>query len=217
MADFVYTMQNVRKVYPGKEVIKDLTLAFLPGAKIGILGLNGAGKSTLLKIMGGLDTEYTGEAKPGKNVKVGYLAQEPKLDANKSVRENVEGAVAATRALLTRFEELSMKLGEALSDAEMEKVMNEHGRVQDEIEAKNAWDARQASWSRPWTRCAARPPTHRSTTLSGGEKRRVALCKPALWSARSPAARRAHQPSRRRKCAVAGAVPGRLPGHGRSP
>ncbi|MBK6684667.1 MAG: energy-dependent translational throttle protein EttA [Deltaproteobacteria bacterium] len=176
MADFVYTMQNVRKVYPGKEVIKDLTLAFLPGAKIGILGLNGAGKSTLLKIMGGLDTEYTGEAKPGKNVKVGYLAQEPKLDANKSVRENVEGAVAATRALLTRFEELSMKLGEALSDAEMEKVMNEHGRVQDEIEAKNAWELdNQLEQAMDALRCP--PPDSPVTNLSGGEKRRVALCK----------------------------------------
>src|SRR5688572_21247652 len=124
MNEFVYTMQDLRKVYPGREVLKGITLAFLPGAKIGILGANGAGKSTLLRIMAGVETEFMGEAKPGKGVKVGYLSQEPRLDPAKTVKENVEEAVKDTRSLLTRFEELSMKLGEDLSPDQMDQVMN---------------------------------------------------------------------------------------------
>ena len=101
-AEFIYTMQNVRKAHPGKVVIENMTLAFLPGAKIGVLGVNGAGKSTLLRIMAGVDTEFTGEAKPGKGIKVGFLPQEPELDPDKTVKENVEAGVSEIRALLDR-------------------------------------------------------------------------------------------------------------------
>ena len=179
MTEFIFTMQNVRKAYPGKEIIKDLTLAFLPGAKIGILGLNGAGKSTLLKIMAGVDTEYTGEAKPAKGIKVGYLPQEPQLDPTKTVKENVEEAVSGIRALLTRFDELSMKLGEDLPGDEMDRVMNEYGRLQDEIEAKGAWEIDQMlERAMDALRC---PPADSAVEhLSGGERRRVALCKVLL-------------------------------------
>ena len=177
--EFIYTMQNLRKAHPGKVIINDLTLAFLPGAKIGVLGLNGAGKSTLLRIMAGVDTEFAGEAKPAKGTRVGYLPQEPQLDPTKTVRENVELAVADQRALLQRFEDLSMKLGEALSDAEMDAVMAEHGRVQDEIEAKNAWDL-DVALERAMDALRCPPPDSAVTQLSGGERRRVALCKVLL-------------------------------------
>ena len=176
MADFVFTMQDVRKAYPNKEILKGLWLSFLPGAKIGVLGANGAGKSTVLKIMAGLDNEYTGEAKPAKNAKVGYLPQEPELDQTKTVKENIEIAVQPIRDLLTRFDELSAKLGEDLSADQMDKVMAEHARVQDEIEAKNAWDLdTMLERAMDALRC---PPSDQSvTTLSGGERRRVALCR----------------------------------------
>ncbi|MBI2377568.1 MAG: energy-dependent translational throttle protein EttA [Deltaproteobacteria bacterium] len=174
--EFVYTMQDLRKAYPNKVILEGLYLSFLPGAKIGVLGVNGAGKSTVLKIMAGVDKEFTGEAKPGKGVTVGYLPQEPQLDATKDVRGNVEQAVASTRALLTRFDELSMKLGESLSDEEMEKVMNEHGRVQDQIEAKNAWDL-DTMLERAMDALRCPPGDQEVATLSGGERRRVALCR----------------------------------------
>src|SRR5262249_26416460 len=134
--EFVYTMQDLRKAYPGKEVLKGIWLSFLPGAKIGVLGQNGAGKSTLLKIMAGVEKDFMGEAKAGKTVKVGYLAQEPQLDASKTVKGNVESAVQSIRDLLTRFEALSMKLGEDLSPDEMDKVLAEQARAQDEIDSK---------------------------------------------------------------------------------
>ncbi|MCB9654986.1 MAG: energy-dependent translational throttle protein EttA [Deltaproteobacteria bacterium] len=176
MAEFIYTMQNVQKAHPGKVILKNLTLAFLPGAKIGVLGVNGSGKSSLLRIMAGLDTSFTGEAQLTKGYTVGLLAQEPKLDPTKTVRENVDEAVASTRALLTRFDELSMKLGEALSDDEMTKVMDEHGRVQDEIEAKNAWELDlTVERAMDALRCPA--PDSAVDRLSGGERRRVALCR----------------------------------------
>ncbi len=176
MADFVFTMQNVRKIYPGKEVIKDLTLAFLPGAKIGVLGLNGAGKSTLLKIMAGVETEYMGEARCAKGLKVGYLPQEPQLDPNKTVKENIEGAVQPIRDLLTRFEEVSAKLGEPMSDDEMERTLAEQGRLQDEIDAKNAWEL-DLTLERAMDALRCPPGDWAVTNLSGGERRRVALCK----------------------------------------
>ena len=176
MAEFVFTMQNVRKAYPGKVVIKDMTLAFLPGAKIGILGHNGAGKSTLLKIMAGVDQEYTGEAKPGRGVRVGYLPQEPQLDPDKTVRENVEEAVADIRGLLTRFEELSMKLGEEMSPEQMESLLDEQGKLQDEIEAQNAWDL-DTMLERAMDALRCPPPDSGVENLSGGERRRVALCR----------------------------------------
>ncbi|MCK6551535.1 energy-dependent translational throttle protein EttA [Myxococcota bacterium] len=176
MNEFVYTMRDLRKVYPGKEVLKGITLAFLPGAKIGILGSNGAGKSSLLKIMAGVDKEFVGEAAPGKGVKVGFLPQEPQLDPAKTVKENVEEAVKDVKALLTRFDELSMKLGEDLTPDEMDAVMNEHGKVQDQIEAKNAWEI-DTMLERAMDALRCPPPDSAVTHLSGGEKRRVALCR----------------------------------------
>jgi ATP-binding cassette ChvD family protein len=169
-------MQDVRKVYPNKEILKGLWLSFLPGAKIGVLGVNGAGKSTVLKIMAGLDTEYMGEAKPAKNAKVGYLSQEPTLDPNKTVKENIEVAVQPIRNLLNRFDELSTKLGEDLTPEQMDKVMAEHGRVQDEIEAKNAWDL-DNTLERAMDALRCPPGDWPVTNLSGGERRRVALCR----------------------------------------
>ena len=176
MAEFVYTMQNVRKVYPGKEVIKDLTLAFIPGAKIGVLGLNGAGKSTLLKIMAGVDTEYMGEAKASKGVTIGYLPQEPELDGTKTVRENVEEGLASIRDLLTQFDEINAKFAEEMTPEEMDSVLAEQGRIQDEIEAKNAWELdRTIEQAMDALRCPS--PESSVEHLSGGEKRRVALCR----------------------------------------
>ena len=176
MAEFVFTMQNVRKAYPGKVVIKDMTLAFLPGAKIGILGHNGAGKSTLLKIMAGVDQEYTGEAKPGRGITVGYLPQEPQLDPEKTVRQNVEEAVSEIRDLLTKFEELSMKLGEEMSPEEMESLLEEQGKLQDQIDAQNAWEL-DTMLDRAMDALRCPPPDSGVENLSGGERRRVALCK----------------------------------------
>ena len=174
---YVFTMQGVRKMYPpNREVLKGITLAFLPGAKIGVLGLNGAGKSTLLKIMAGELTEFDGEAKPGKGIKVGYLHQEPQLDHEKDVLGNVEEGVAETRALLERFDAINMRFGEDLSPEEMEKVMAEQAEVQDAIDAANAWDLdRTLEIAMDALRL---PPSDADVSkLSGGERRRVALCR----------------------------------------
>jgi ATP-binding cassette ChvD family protein len=176
MAEFVYTMQNVRKAHPGKEVIRDLTLAFLPGAKIGILGANGAGKSTLLKIMAGWDTEYTGEAKPGKGVSVGFLPQEPQLDPDKTVRENVEEGVAPIRRLLEKFEEVSARFAEPLDDDAMQKLLDEQARLQDQVEAVDGWEL-DNTLERAMDALRCPPQDQPVTHLSGGEKRRVALCR----------------------------------------
>jgi energy-dependent translational throttle protein EttA len=174
---YIFTMVNLGKVHPpNKEVLKGIYLSFFPGAKIGVLGQNGAGKSTLLRIMAGVEEPSSGEARPAKGIKVGFLPQEPVLDPNKDVRGNIEEGVAETRALLDRFNELNMKLGESLSDAEMEKVMDEHGRVMTEIEAKNAWELdRTVEIAMDALRV---PPSDADVkTLSGGERRRVALCR----------------------------------------
>jgi energy-dependent translational throttle protein EttA len=176
MAEFVYTMQNVRKAHPGKEVIRDLTLAFLPGAKIGILGANGAGKSTLLKIMAGWDTEYTGEAKPGKGVSVGFLPQEPQLDPDKTVRENVEEGVAPIRRLLEKFEEVSARFAEPLDDDAMQKLLDEQARLQDQVEAVDGWEI-DNTLERAMDALRCPPQDQPVAHLSGGEKRRVALCR----------------------------------------
>ena len=174
MADFIFTMQNVRKAYPSKEIIKDLTLAFIPGAKIGVLGQNGAGKSTLLKIMAGVDTEYTGEAKAAKGATIGYLPQEPELDPTKNVKENVEEGLSEIRDLLKRFDAINEKFADP--DVDMDALLAEQAKVQDEIEAKNAWEIdRTLEQAMDALRC---PPGDWSVeNLSGGEKRRVALCK----------------------------------------
>jgi ATP-binding cassette ChvD family protein len=170
-------MVNLRKVVPPqREILKGIYLSFLPGAKIGVLGLNGAGKSTLLKIMAGVEKDFAGEAFPAEGTRIGFLPQDPRLDTSKNVLGNVEEGVAKTRGLLKRFEELNEKLAEELSEAESEKVMAEYQRVQDAIEASNAWELdRQLEIAMDALRLP--PPDADVTKISGGEKRRVALCK----------------------------------------
>src|SRR6478752_2634290 len=138
---FVYTMKGLGKIYPpDHQVLKDIWLSFLPGAKIGVLGLNGAGKSSLLKIMAGEEKNFVGEAWPADGISVGILHQEPRLNAEKNVLGNVEEGVAEIKALLTRYDDLNAKLGEDLSPEEMDKVLEEQSRIQDKIDATNAWD-----------------------------------------------------------------------------
>jgi energy-dependent translational throttle protein EttA len=174
---YIYVMKDLRKVYPpNREVLKDIWLSFFPGAKIGVLGLNGAGKSTLLKIMAGEIKEFVGEAWAAKGTKVGYLSQEPRLDSAKDVLGNVEEGVAETRALLTKFDEINAKFGESMTDDQMEKLMAEQGRVQDAIDAANAWELdRTLEIAMDALRL---PPADANVDkLSGGERRRVALCR----------------------------------------
>ena len=177
MAQYIYTMNRVAKVVPPKRfIIKDISLSFYPGAKIGVLGLNGSGKSTVLRIMAGLDTEFDGEARPQPGINIGYLAQEPELDASKDVRGNVEDGVAETKALLDRFNEISMKFAEPMSDDEMNALLEEQGKLQDSIDSVGAWEldrkleiAADALRLPPWDADVSK--------LSGGERRRVALCR----------------------------------------
>ena len=174
---YIFTMQNLRKVVPPqREILRGIYLSFFPGAKIGILGLNGAGKSTVLRIMAGVDKEFTGEAYPAEGTRIGFLSQDPQLDPKKTVLENVEDGVAPVKALLKRFDELGEKMGESLPDAEMEKVMAEYGKVQDAIEAANGWELdRTLENAMDALRCP--PPDADVTKISGGERRRVALCR----------------------------------------
>ena len=174
---YVYVMQRLGKAYPGgREVLKDITLAFLPGAKIGVLGLNGAGKSTLLRIMGGIETEYLGEAWAAASIRVGHLAQEPALDPSKDVLANVLEGVAETRDLLARFEAVSAKFAEPLDDDAMNALIEEQGALQERIDAADAWDLdRKAEIAMDALRCP--PADTEVATLSGGERRRVALCR----------------------------------------
>jgi len=174
---YIFTMKDLRKVHPpNREVLKGIWLSFLPGAKIGVLGLNGAGKSTLLRIMAGVEEPSSGEARPAKGIRVGFLPQEPVLDPKKDVLGNIEEGVAETRALLQRFNEINLKLGEALSPEEMERVLEEQGRVMAEIEAKNAWELdRTVEIAMDALRVP--PGDTKVETLSGGERRRVALCR----------------------------------------
>src|SRR5207244_2206443 len=135
------TMQNLPRVHPpNKEVLKGIYLSFFPGAKIGVIGSNGSGKSTLLRIMAGVDKDFFGEAKPADGITIGYLSQEPQLDPNKTVLGNVEEAVGHIKKLLVRFDEVNMRLGEDLSPAEMEKLLDEQGKLQDAIEAGKGWE-----------------------------------------------------------------------------
>ena len=177
MAQYIYTMNRVAKMVPPKQfIIRDISLSFFPGAKIGVLGLNGSGKSTLLKIMAGLDKDFDGEARPQPGINIGYLAQEPELDVSMNVRGNVEAGVHATKSLLTRFDEISMRFGETITDDEMNTLLEEQGQLQDAIDACGGWEldrkldiAADALRLPPWDADVSK--------LSGGEKRRVALCR----------------------------------------
>jgi energy-dependent translational throttle protein EttA len=174
---YIFVMKDLKKIVPPKrEILKGIWLSFYPGAKIGVIGANGAGKSTLLRIMAGVDREFLGEAWPADGVRTGYLPQEPQLDPAKDVRGNVEEGVAEVRALLTRFDEINARLGEPLDGDEMEKVLADQARVQDAIEAANGWDLdRTVEIAMDALRC---PPGEAEVgTLSGGEVRRVALCR----------------------------------------
>ena len=177
MAQFVYTMNRVSKVVPPKrEILKDISLSFFPGAKIGVLGLNGSGKSTLLKIMAGVDTEIDGEARPQPGINVGYLPQEPQLNPEQNVRDAVEEGAGEIKQLLTRFDEISAAFAEPMSDDEMNDLLIEQGELQNKIDAVNGWEldrileqAADALRLPPWDA--------KIEHLSGGEKRRVALCR----------------------------------------
>jgi ATP-binding cassette ChvD family protein len=177
MPEFIFTMTDVSKVHPpDKWVLKNIHLAFFPGAKIGVLGNNGSGKSTLLRIMAGVDTEILGDAKPHPGTKIGYFAQEPELDDAVTVRDAVEAAVHETRALLSKFEELSARLGEPMSDDEMTKLLEEQGKLQDMIDAADAWNL-DTHLEIAMEALRLPPPEAEIRHLSGGEKRRVALCR----------------------------------------
>ena len=178
MPEFVFTMQDLRKVVGAQNrvILDGITLAFLPGAKIGVLGHNGAGKSTLLRIMAGLDQDFTGEAKATKGVTVGFLPQEPELDETKDVMGNVEEGVAEIRDMLKKFEDISARFAEPMDDDEMQALLDEQAKLQDRIDAVNAWELdRTLEMALDALRC---PPGDADvSTLSGGEKRRVALCR----------------------------------------
>jgi sulfate-transporting ATPase len=177
MAQFVYTMNRVGKVVPPKrEILKDISLSFFPGAKIGVLGLNGAGKSTLLRIMAGIDTEINGEARPQAGIKIGYLPQEPELDEELTVRENVEQGIKETIDLINEFNAISDKFAEPMEEDEMNTLLERQGALQNEIDAVDGW---QIERTLDIAANALRLPEWdaKVANLSGGEKRRVALCR----------------------------------------
>jgi len=174
---YIFTMKDLRKVYPGgKEVLGGIHLQFFPGAKIGVLGSNGAGKSTLLRIMAGEDQEFIGEAWAAEGVRVGYLPQEPELDPDKDVKGNIEEAVADMKQTLQRFEEVSMKFGDVSSDDEMNALLEEQAKLQDVIEAGGGWEL-ETTLEIAMDALRTPPGDADVTTLSGGERRRVALCR----------------------------------------
>ena len=177
MAEFVFQIHNLEKSTPqGRKILKDINLSFFPGAKIGVLGLNGSGKSTLLKIMAGIDAEFTGTARPMDGIKIGYLEQEPKLDPSKNVRENIEEGVAESRAILDEFDAVNMKFAEEMTDDEMNALIERQGQLQDIIDSKNLWELdREVGVAMDALRV---PPDDADvSTISGGERRRVALCR----------------------------------------
>ena len=177
--EYVFTISGLSKTYGAKTVLENINLSFYHGAKIGIVGENGSGKSTLLKIMAGVDNEFNGQAEPLKGIRIGFISQEPHLDMSKSVRENVEEAFADTKKLLDEFNEVSAKMGEPLSDAEMEKALEKMGRLQDQIDSVDGWELdRQINVA--MDALVLPPDEQQSSTLSGGEARRVALCRTLL-------------------------------------
>jgi energy-dependent translational throttle protein EttA len=176
---YIFTIENLSKAYAKKEVLRDIWLAFYPGAKIGVLGGNGAGKSTLLRIMAGIETDFHGTARPASGVTIGFVPQEPTLDPTKNVLGNVEEAVAPVRALLTRFDEINARLAEPMEPDEMEALLEEQAKVQDAIETAEGWDLdRRLEIAMDAMRLP--PGDAEVSTLSGGERRRVALCKVLL-------------------------------------
>ena len=182
MPQFIYTMKGLGKVHPpDNKVLEDIWLSFYFGAKIGVLGLNGAGKSSLLRIMAGEDTSFLGEAFAAPGISIGFLPQEPRLDPAKDVLGNVEEGVAPVRSLLTSYDEINEKLGQDLSPDEMEKVLDEQARIQDRIDAANAWDL-DSRVALAMDALRLPPPDADVATLSGGERRRVALCRLLLLS-----------------------------------
>ena len=177
MADFVFQIHDLQKsTRDGRRILKDINLSFLLGAKIGVLGLNGSGKSTLLKIMAGLDSEFTGTARPMEDIKIGYLEQEPQLDTTKNVRENIEEGVADARAIVAEYDAVNMKFAEPMSDDEMNALIARQGQLQDIIDHQNLWELdREVELAMDALRV---PPDDADvTTISGGERRRVALCR----------------------------------------
>jgi ATP-binding cassette ChvD family protein len=175
--EYIFTMRDLRKVVPPqREILKGISLSFFPGAKIGVIGSNGSGKSTLLRIMAGVDTDFLGEAKPLEGTRIGYLPQEPELDETKDVRGNVEEALAPIRALLTEFEAISARFAEPMSDDEMTALLEKQGAVQDRIDAANAWEI-DHTVDMAMDALRLPPGDADVRVLSGGEKRRVALCR----------------------------------------
>jgi len=177
--NFIFTMQDLRVVRSGREILKGIYLSFFPGAKIGVIGPNGAGKSTLLRIMAGVEKEFFGHARPDPSVRVGYLPQEPQLDASLTVKGNVELGVKPVRELLDRFNSVSAKFSEPMADAEMEKLLAEQAKLQDAIDAANGWEL-DRTLEVAMDALRLPPGDAEVATLSGGEKRRVALCKVLL-------------------------------------
>src|SRR5438093_8961707 len=175
--EYAFVIKDLRKVVPPKrEILRGIWLSFFHEAKIGVLGANGAGKSTLLRIMAGVDQDFLGDAFPAAGLRIGYLPQEPQLDPAKDVRANVEEGVAEVRALLTRFEEVSTRLGKPVEADEMEKLLDEQARLQDKIDAANAWDLdRTVELAMDALRVP--PGDMEVAKISGGERRRVALCR----------------------------------------
>ncbi|SVE27130.1 uncharacterized protein METZ01_LOCUS479984, partial [marine metagenome] len=177
VAQYVFVMNAVTKLVPPKRLIlRDISLSFFPGAKIGVLGLNGSGKSTLLRIMAGVEAEFDGEARPQPDLRIGFLPQEPELDPTKSVRGNVEEGAAEAMALVARFNEISDRFAEPMDDDQMAKLLDEQGRLQDAIDASSGWELERKL---EMAAAALRLPDWEANvnTLSGGERRRVALCR----------------------------------------
>ena len=175
--EYIFTMRDLRKVVPpSREILKGIHLAFYPGAKIGVIGSNGAGKSTLLRIMAGVDTDFLGDARPLPGTRIGYLPQEPQLDPTKDVRGNVEDGVAHLRKILDEFNEISMKFAEPMDDAQMEKLLDKQGRLQEQIDHLGLWEL-DHKLDMAMDALQVPPGDADVTKLSGGERRRVALCR----------------------------------------